>query len=115
MNNMASELVTALIGIFCTAASSIITFILTRRKYNTEVEAGQIENMKQSFNAYKTMMEETVKMQGKRIDALQRENESLRNQLSQLQSQVLTYMLGKKLGLEGHIPTSPITPTDNID
>lgn len=110
---MASEFVTALIGIFCTAASSIITFILTRRKYNTEVEAGQIENMKQSFDTYKTMMEETVQMQNKRIEALQRENESLRNQLSHLQTQVLNYMLGKKLGLEESAPL--VSDSDNKD
>jgi capsular polysaccharide biosynthesis protein len=58
---MGTELISALVGLFCTVASSIVTFFLTKRKYNTEVEAQQIENMENSFNVYKTMMEETVK------------------------------------------------------
>ena len=102
---MASEILVALTGLFCTTVSGIVTFILTKRKYNTEVEAGQIENMKQSFDAYKGMMEETVKAQNQRIEALQRENESLRNQVYQLQTQMMNYMLGRKLGLD----TSDIT------
>ena len=96
---MGTEIIIALVGVVCTGLSSWFTFFLTKRKYNTEVEAQQIENMKQSFDAYKTMMEETVKAQNQRIDILQRENESLRNQIGQLQSQVLNYMLGMKLGI----------------
>ena len=96
---MGTELISALVGLFCTVASSIVTFFLTKRKYNTEVEAQQIENMENSFNVYKTMMEETVKGLKERVETLQRENESLRNQINQLQTQMFNYMLGKKLGV----------------
>lgn len=105
---MGTELISALVGLFCTVASSIVTFFLTKRKYNTEVEAQQIENMENSFNAYKTMMEETVKGLKERVENLQRENESLRNQINQLQTQMFNYMLGKKLGVgEFGEPTIP--------
>ena len=50
---MASEVLVALVGLFCTTVSSIVTFILTRRKYNTEVDSQQIENMSKSFDLYK--------------------------------------------------------------
>lgn len=105
---MGTELISALVGLFCTVASSIVTFFLTKRKYNTEVEAQQIENMENSFNVYKTMMEETVKGLKERVETLQRENESLRNQINQLQTQMFNYMLGKKLGVgEFGDPTIP--------
>ena len=100
---MGTEIIIALVGVVCTALSSWFTFFLTKRKYNTEVEAQQIENIKHSFDAYKSMMEDTVKAQNLRIEALQRENESLRNQVGQLQSQVLNYVLGVKLGI-GDLP-----------
>jgi len=96
---MGTEIISGLVGLFCTVVSSVITFFLTKKKYNTEVEAQQIENMENSFNAYKSMMEETVKGLKERVDILQKENESLRNQINQMQAQVLNFMLGKKLGL----------------
>lgn len=96
---MGAEVISGLVGLFCTAAASVITFYLTKKKYNTEVEAQQIENMEKSFNAYKSMMEETVKGLKDRVETLQRENESLRNQINQMQAQLLNFMLGKKLGL----------------
>lgn len=96
---MGAEVISGLVGLFCTAVASVITFYLTKRKYNTEVEAQQIENMEKSFNAYKSMMEETVKGLKDRVETLQRENESLRNQINQMQAQLLNLMLGKKLGL----------------
>jgi peptidoglycan hydrolase CwlO-like protein len=97
---MGSEIGIALIGLFCTIVSSIVTFLLTRRKYNSEVEAQQIQNMKDAFETYKGMMEETVTSQDKKIERLQRENDSLRNQIGQLQSQVLNILIGKKLGVD---------------
>lgn len=96
---MGAILVNSLVGLFCTIISAIVTFSLTKKKYNTEVEAQQIENMEKSFNVYKSMMEETVEGLKQRVEMLQRENETLRNQISQLQSQMLNYMLGKKLGM----------------
>jgi len=96
---MGTEIISGIVGLFCTIVSSVVTFFLTKKKYNTEVEAQQIENMEKSFNAYKSMMEETVKGLKDRIEVLQRENESLRNQINQMQAQMLNLMLGKKLGL----------------
>lgn len=107
---MASEITITLTGLFCTIVSSVVTFFLTKRKYNTEVEAQQIENMENSFNVYKSMMEETVKGLKERVESLQRENESLRNQINQLQAQVLNYMLGRKLGVGEFGATPPVQP-----
>ena len=101
---MASEIVITLVGLFCTTVSSIVTFILTRRKYNTEVDSQQIMNMNEAFDLYKkTMeesissqrerMEETIKFQNSKIETLQKENDSLKEQVNRLQNQLTTLVL----------------------
>lgn len=86
---MASEVIVTLTGLLCTVISSIVTFILTKRKYNTEVDSQQIQNMSDSFDIYKKMMEETFSSQNKKIEILQKENDSLRQQVNQLQLQMI--------------------------
>ncbi len=97
---MASEIVIALVGLFCTTVSSIVTFILTRKKYNTEVDSQQIENMEKSFGLYKRMMEETLESQKRmmesKISDLQKENEFLRQQVDTLRNQMIQF-LGARL------------------
>ncbi len=89
---MASEILVTLTGLFCTLVSSIVTFILTKRKYNTEVDSQQIKNMSDSFEIYKKIMEETVETQNRKIDMLQKENDNLRQQIYQLQMQIVNFM-----------------------
>ena len=93
---MASEVVITLVGLFCTTVSSIVTFILTRRKYNTEVDSQQIKNMDESFEIYKKVMNESLNAQNEKIALLQRENDNLRQQVNSLQEQVISLvgMLG---------------------
>ena len=94
---MASEIVITLTGLFCTLVSSIVTFTLTKRKYNTEVDSQQIQNMSNSFEIYKKIMEETVETQNRKIEMLQKENDNLRQQIYQLQMQIVNFM-GNRLG-----------------
>lgn len=100
---MGSEVVMALVGLLCSTLSSLITFVLTKRKYNVEVDSQQIQNMESAFNTYKKMTDETIKAQDSRIEMLQRENESLRRQFNELQQQMLTLLVGKKLGITGDV------------
>lgn len=92
---MNTAIISALVGLFCTSVSSIITFLLTRRKYNEEVNSQQIKNMNESFETYKKMMTETLALQNDKITIqdntikqLQEENSDLRKQLHNLQIQV---------------------------
>ena len=48
-------IVTSIIGVVCTGLSSLITWLLTRRKYNTEVEHNNIENMEGSLEFYERL------------------------------------------------------------
>lgn len=109
-----TEVVIALTGLFCTTVSSIITFLLTKRKYNTEVDSQQIDNMNKSFEVYKKMMEEAMGSQEKamkatidalnmKINELEKENGSLRQQVNHLQMQLIS--------LVGNIHANPGIPT----
>ncbi len=115
---MGSEVIIALIGVL----STVITFFLTKRKYNTEVDSQQIKNMSDSLDVYKKIMEEalasqkrlmeatitfqnqTIDSQNKRIEDLQKENGLLRKQVNELQAQMIS--LAVKFGY-------PITSTNN--
>lgn len=117
IDTMATEVITGLVGLFCTIISSVVTFFLTRRKYNTEVESQQIQNMNEAFTLYKKMMEdnlsyqkkvmeETIDSQNKKIESLQKENDALRKQVSQLQMQLISYF-----GKEFNKDTNEVTPS----
>lgn len=107
---MTTEVITALIGLFCTIVGSTVTFFLTRKKYLTEVDSQQIENMSKSFDTYKKMMEETLEAQ-KRINEatikgltekvanLESENSFLKRQIEDLRSQMIEF-LGNKFKAE---------------
>ncbi len=49
---MSEEVKIAIISLFCTLISSVITFLLTKKRYNAEVDSQQIENMTKSFELY---------------------------------------------------------------
>ena len=108
----------ALVGVVCSAISSVVTFLLTRRKYNTEVDSQQIENMEKSFDIYKKMMEESLETQRKtmetRINDLQRENDFLRQQVDTLRNQMIQF-LGVKLATVPQQQGRPIEPLDSND
>lgn len=94
------EVILSIVG--SSSLASIVTFFLTKRKYNTEVDSQQIQNMKESFELYKKMMEEaleaqktrfeaTIASQNKRIEDLQEENTDLRKTVSALQNQLINF------------------------
>lgn len=119
-----TEVIIALTGLFCTTVSSIITFILTKRKYNTEVDSQQIDNMNKSFELYKKMMEEAmesqeknmksiIEAQNKKINDLEKENGSLRQQVNNLQMQLI--QLVGNIHANPGIPTMHIVPESSSD
>lgn len=119
---MTSTIITTLIGLFCTLVSSVVTFLLTKRKYNMEVDSQQIENMSKSFDIYKKTMNETLAMQNNRIamqeetiKQLQTENSDLRDQIHNLQMQMAqmfsamcydTTCTLRKVALPHEVPTT---------
>jgi cell division protein FtsB len=100
---MSTEVIIALIGIASTAASGFITFFLTKKKYDTEVDSQQIKNLGEAVNIYKQIMEEsaksqkdlmenTIASQNQKIEELQKENSALKQQVNQLQMQMINIL-----------------------
>ena len=98
-----NEIIIALVGLFCSTVSGLVTFFLTKRKYNSEVDSQQLQNTRDAFEIYKTTMEEalatqkkrledTISSQNEKIAHLQKENDSLRTQINQLQMQMIKYL-----------------------
>lgn len=98
---MATEIVITLVGLFCTTVSSIVTFFLTRRKYNSEVDSQVVENVKNAFEAYKKVMEETIASQELKIKRLQDENDYLKKQFEMMQNQLVKLLLNEGLKAQG--------------
>ena len=94
---MASEIIITLVGLFCTTVSSLVTYMFTRKKYNSEVEAQHIENIKEAMNTYKAMVSDTLNEQNKKIQYLQEENDKLKQQINVLQSQLVNLLMSKSL------------------
>lgn len=92
---MATEVVISLVGVVCAGLSSWFTFFLTKRKYNTEVESQQIQNMNEAFESYKKTMEGNVELLNRKIKMLQEENEDLRAQISSMQKQLTSMLIGR--------------------
>lgn len=88
---MDDTILLALIGIFEMVITSLVTFLLTRRKYKNEVKEGEIhndgykiDNDEKKFNLYIKMINENEK----RIDRLQKENDNLSLQIAEMRSVV---------------------------
>lgn len=92
---MSSEIIIGLIGIASTTISSWITWFLTRKKYNTEVDQNLIQNMKESLDFYrqlsddnKSRLEEVLR----RNDELEQRNDRLEEEVKKLRDQMFTLM-----------------------
>ena len=93
---MGTGIITALVGVICSALSGLITFLMTKKKYNSEVESQQIKNLNDAFSLYQKTMDSTMTSQKKnfedKLEALQKENNDLRQQVSQLQMEMINIL-----------------------
>ena len=92
---MDNTILLALIGLGEAVITSVVTFLLTRRKYKTEVKEGeihndgyQIENDEKKFDLYVKMINDN----NIRIDELQEENRDLRRQVAEMRSVVFSML-----------------------
>lgn len=92
---MDSTIILSLIGLGEAVITSLVTFLLTRRKYKTEVKEGeihndgyQIENDEKKFDLYVKMINDN----NIRIDELQEENRDLRRQVAEMRSVVFSML-----------------------
>lgn len=77
-------IITAIIGIVTTIASSWISWFLTRKKYNAEVDNTIIDSMKESLEFYQKLSDDNKK----RLDEMITRNAKLEEEISELRKQV---------------------------
>lgn len=85
---MNTEIIVGLIGLISTIASSAVTFMLTKKKYNAEVEADVIQNLKDSLDFYRQISDDNRE----KLEEYRKENDELRAQVNELQKQMFTLM-----------------------
>ena len=106
---MIDVIITGLVGLATTISSSVVTWLLARKKYNTEVDSNVIKNMSDSLEFYKKLADD----QKDRLDELTHRNRELENEVRELRKQVFTLMNSVCYNLEctlrqrGVIPQEP--------
>ena len=71
-------------GLLATLVSGFSSWFFTKRKYNSEVDANLIKNMQDSLEFYKSLADDNKA----RLEEVLKENENLRNEVSELRSMV---------------------------
>lgn len=79
---------TILIAIVPSIVSSIVTYLLTRRKYNSEVDNNLIANMKQSLDFYKQLSDDNKE----RLEEVLKRNDALEKEVAELRKHILGMM-----------------------
>ena len=82
---MSEAIILAIIGIFEGIVVSVITFFLTKKKYNTEVDSNLIENMQKSLDFYKSVSDDNQK----RLDEMIRYRTKMEDEMSDLRKMVV--------------------------
>lgn len=82
--NMTTEIVIAVIGV----VSNLVTYVLTKRKYNAEVDSSVIGNLKESLDFYKKLSDDNKQ----RLDEILKRNDQLEDEVRDLRKQVLSLM-----------------------
>ena len=75
-----SIIITGVVGLITTIGSSWTTWFLTRKKYNSEVDGTNIQNMQETLEFYKTLSDYNKE----RLDEYLRRNEQLEEQVNKL-------------------------------
>lgn len=80
-----NALITGIIGLLTTISSGIISWVLARRKYNTEVDHTYLENLEKGLETYDAIITHNKS----EIEYLMKENHELRQEIAELRKQVL--------------------------
>lgn len=90
---MTENIITALIAVCSSGITGFLTWLLSRRKYNAEVDSSRIENLQKSLDFYIELSNDTkmrlseILERNKLLDAqvvvLSRENNELKEQVKQ--------------------------------
>ena len=85
---MSTEIIIALIGVFSTIVSSWTTWFLTRKKYNSEVENENIQNMQESLEFYVKLADDYKQRLTAEIDSHNNEVAELKKENAELKREI---------------------------
>lgn len=105
---MIDVIITGLVGLATTISSSVVTWLLARKKYNTEVDSNVIKNMSDSLEFYKKLADD----QKDRLDELTHRNRDLENEVRELRKQVFTLMNSVCYNLECTLRQRGVMPQE---
>lgn len=87
---MTEIIVTAICGIVTTAIASLVTWLLSKKKYNSEVDSNNIQNMKESLEFYIKLSDDynqrltnEIKAHNEEVKALYKENSELKKEIKE--------------------------------
>ena len=83
-----SIIITGIVGLVSTIVSSWTTLFFTRKKYNSEVDSTNIQNMQETLEFYKKLSDYNKE----RLDEYLRRNEQLEEEVNKLKEQVFSLM-----------------------
>lgn len=87
---MINEIWLFITGTITTFVGAFVSFIFTKSKYKTEVDANKIQNFSSSIDAYKTMYEDMIEDLKDNNKELREELASVKKELHQTREQLLT-------------------------
>ena len=82
---MIDVLVTGGVGVLTSTISSLVTWLLAKKKYNAEVDNNVIQNMQQSLQFYKELSDDTKE----RLAEVLEKNQKLEDDVAELRKQML--------------------------
>lgn len=88
-------LLTGGVGLLSSIFSSIVTWILARRKYNSEVDLNLVEKMENSLEFYKNLSDDNKE----RLEEIIKRNNTLEEEVQELRKQVLNLTMNICLDL----------------
>ena len=83
-----SILITGGVGTLSTIVSSWITWFITRKKYNSEVDNNLIQNMQESLDFYRRLSDDNRT----RLEEVLKRNEDLEEEVKELRTQLFSLM-----------------------
>lgn len=90
---MTTTIIATICGIITTAASSFITWFLSKKKYHSEVEGSNIQNMKEALDFYIKLADDTnkrladeIREHNEEVKALKQENTLLKQEIKEQES-----------------------------
>lgn len=85
---MVDIIVTGAVGLITTVISGVTSWILARRKYNSEVDNNLIQNMQNSLEFYKKLSDDNRE----RLQEVLKRNDSLEQEVRDLRQQMFNIM-----------------------